>query len=130
MPLHLPYADSSFDAAMVAYGWRNFDDLAQSLKELQRVLKPNGTLIILEFFRPQTLWTRFFHRMFSLFAPVMGALFAGNREAYAYLHKSIQGFVSVDEASALLTDNQYSDLRWKAFFGGVSHVVAAQNAAQ
>ena len=47
--LHLPYADSSFDAAMVAYGWRNFDDLAQSLKELQRVLKPNGTLIILEF---------------------------------------------------------------------------------
>lgn len=125
--LNLPYADNSFDAAMVAYGWRNFDDLPTSLDELQRVIKPGGTLIILEFFRPQTLWTRTFHRMFSIFAPVMGALFAGNREAYAYLHKSIQGFVSVEEASALLQKHHYGNLRWKSFFGGVSHVVAAQN---
>ena len=127
--LNLPYADNCFDAAMVAYGWRNFDDLPTSLKELQRVIKPGGTLIILEFFRPQTWWTRTFHRLFSLFAPVVGAVFAGNREAYAYLHQSIQGFVSVDEASALLEASQYGNVRWKAFFGGVSHVIAAENAA-
>lgn len=123
--LKLPYVDHCFDAAMVAYGWRNFDDLSASLSELKRVLKPGGTLIILEFFRPQSMWTRCFHRLFATVAPIMGALFAGNRQAYAYLHRSIQGFVSVDEAAALLEQAGYDNLRWRRFFGGVSHVVAA-----
>ena len=70
-----------------------------------------------------------FHRMFYVFAPIMGAL-AGNRGGSLrlhHLHKSIQGFVSVDEASSLLTEEQFGNLRWRSFFGGVGHVVAAEN---
>ncbi|TVR44060.1 MAG: ubiquinone/menaquinone biosynthesis methyltransferase [Planctomycetota bacterium] len=126
--LSLPYADGVFDAAMIAYGWRNFDDPAAALGELRRVLKPGGTLIILEFFRPERLWTRLFHRLFSAVAPVMGALFAGNGAAYAYLHRSIQGFLSVTEADHLLTQGGFGNLRWHSCFGGVSHVVAAVSA--
>lgn len=124
--LNLPYADASFDAAMVSYGWRNFDDPARGLQELHRVLKPGGTLIIVEFFRPEWWWPACFHRGFSVMAPVMGALFAGNGGAYAYLHRSIQGFLSVTEADALLLQEGFAQPRWHSFFGGISHAVAAQ----
>ncbi|TVR14330.1 MAG: ubiquinone/menaquinone biosynthesis methyltransferase [Planctomycetota bacterium] len=124
--LHLPFAAASFDAAMVSYGWRNFDDPGEGLEQLHRVLKPGGTLIIVEFFRPQWWWPHVFHRGFSWTAPIMGALFAGNGGAYAYLHRSIQGFLSVPEADQLLRQHGFCNSRWHSFFGGISHAVAVQ----
>jgi ubiquinone/menaquinone biosynthesis methyltransferase len=123
--LHLPYADRSFDAAMVAYGWRNFGDPAASARELARVLRPGGSLVILEFFRPTTWWTRAFYGSFGRAVfPLAGAVLARDAAAYRYLHDSIRGFVSPAEAQAVLAGAGFAWLRQRSFAGGVSHALA------
>ena len=124
--LHLPYADGSFDGAMVAYGWRNFGDPLASARELRRVLRPGGSLLILEFFRPTKLWPKFFYGTFGRGVfPIAGAVLAGDASAYRYLHDSVKGFVSTTEADAVLNQAGFTGTTWRSFCGGVSHAVAA-----
>jgi demethylmenaquinone methyltransferase/2-methoxy-6-polyprenyl-1,4-benzoquinol methylase len=126
--LALPFTSSAFDAAVMAYGLRNFDDPAKGLRELARVLKPGAPLMILEFFRPETWFPKLFHRVFSVVAPIIGATFTGDGSAYAYLHESIQGFRSPREMDQMLKEAGYTNIRWKSFSGGVSHAVVADRA--
>jgi demethylmenaquinone methyltransferase/2-methoxy-6-polyprenyl-1,4-benzoquinol methylase len=122
--LHLPFADRTFDAAMVAYGWRNFGDPAAALAELARVLVPGGQLMILEFFRPVRWWPRLFYGTFGrVMLPLVGGMVSGDREAYSYLNASIAGFVAIDEAEALFTAAGFGSLKRRACFGGVSHAL-------
>ncbi|MCS6969774.1 MAG: ubiquinone/menaquinone biosynthesis methyltransferase [Planctomycetota bacterium] len=124
--LRLPFPDRGFDAAMLAYGWRNFCDPRAALAELRRVLRPGGHLLILEFFRPQRPWPRLFYRGVArrLF-PLVGGWVAGDAAAYRYLACSVDGFLSVAEADALLASCGFRTRRWRAFAGGISHAVAA-----
>jgi demethylmenaquinone methyltransferase/2-methoxy-6-polyprenyl-1,4-benzoquinol methylase len=123
--LRLPYADGAFDAAMVAYGWRNFGDPAQSLAELARVLKPGGQLLILEFFRPVRLWPRLFYGTFGrVVFPLVGGMVSGDSAAYRYLNQSISAFVSLAEAEALFARTGFARVRVRSCFGGVSHALA------
>lgn len=123
----LPFADGAFDLAMVAYGWRNFPDAAQSLRELKRVLRPGGQLLVLEFYRPERWWPRFFYGTFGRYVfPAVGGLLAGDASAYRYLNDSIARFLSVAEADDLLVREGFPMRRWLPFFGGVSHAVVAE----
>jgi demethylmenaquinone methyltransferase/2-methoxy-6-polyprenyl-1,4-benzoquinol methylase len=125
--LQLPYADGAFDLAMVAYGWRNFGDPELALRELRRVLKPGGQLLILEFFRPVRLWPRFFYATFGrVVFPLAGGALAGNADAYRYLNKSISTFLARDDADRMLKANAFSQVRWLSFCGGISHAVVAE----
>ncbi len=122
----LPYADASFDVAIMAYGWRNIDKPEQCLSELRRVLKPDGQIMLLEFFKPCTWWPRLFYGTFGRFIfPLIGGLVSGDSSAYRYLRTSIQGFYSVHEAEAALKQSGFDRIRWKSFFGGISHAVTA-----
>lgn len=124
--LRLPYADASFDVAMVAYGWRNFGDPLASARELRRVLRPGGRLLILEFFRPMRWWPKTFYATFGRGVfPIAGGLLAGDRSAYRYLHDSVQGFVSTAEAEDVVLRAGFAEPRWRSFSGGVSHAIAA-----
>ncbi len=125
--LHLPFADGSFDLAMVAYGWRNFGDPQASVRELARVLRPGGQLLILEFFRPTSWWPKTFYGTFGkVIFPLAGGALAGNASAYRYLNDSIAGFLSRDEADAVIAAGGFGKQRWESFFGGISHGVVAQ----
>jgi len=125
--LRLPFADGAFDVAMVAYGWRNFGDPLASARELRRVLRPGGHLLVLEFFRPVRWFPKTFYATFGRGVfPLAGSLLAGDRSAYRYLHDSVQGFVSPAEAETQLLAAGFSSARWRAFSGGVSHAVAVQ----
>lgn len=127
--LHLPYADASFDGAMAAYGWRNFGDPEASARELHRVLAPGGQLLILEFYRPTKWWPRLFYATFGRFVfPAIGWLIARDASAYRYLHDSVQGFLSTEEATMALQRSGFTAIRWIPFFGGVSHAVLARRA--
>ncbi len=124
--LRLPYADGAFDLAMVAYGWRNFGDPALALRELKRVLRPGGQLLILEFLRPATWWPRLFYATFGrLVFPFAGGVLAGNADAYRYLNQSIATFLSRPQAEELLLTTGFARPRWLSFCGGISHAVAA-----
>jgi 4-hydroxy-3-polyprenylbenzoate decarboxylase len=101
--LALPFADASFDAIVCGFGMRNLADLKKGIREAKRVLRPGGAFVTLELFQPKSLRTRAIHRgALKLGLPVLGAVVAGDRDAYAYLAESMQGFVTREEYEALL----------------------------
>ena len=89
----LPFEDSSFDAVTCAFGVRNFVHLEQGLNEMLRVLKPGGTMVILELATPDSPILRPFYNLYTRrFIPWLGSRIAGSREAYTYLPQSIERF--------------------------------------
>ena len=90
---HLPFDDESFDAVTCAFGVRNFVHLEQGLKEMLRVLKPSGRMVILELATPDSPVVRPFYNLYTRHViPWLGQHLAGSREAYTYLPKSIESF--------------------------------------
>jgi demethylmenaquinone methyltransferase/2-methoxy-6-polyprenyl-1,4-benzoquinol methylase len=90
--LKLPVADPVFDIVTVAFGIRNFEDLRAGLRELLRVLRPGGTLLILEFSRPAGLFAPVLGWWVRQVPPRVGRLVSGDREAYGYLTESVRSF--------------------------------------
>ncbi len=90
---NLDFLENTFDSVMVSFGARNFENLNQGLKEIHRVLKPNGKLIILEFSKPT--WSPFKEIYFFYFKnilPFLGEILSKDRGAYRYLQKSVLEF--------------------------------------
>ena len=91
----IPYPDEFFDAVTVAYGVRNFENLEKGLSEMKRVLKPGGTMQILEFSHPESMPFKQIYDFYSRFIiPFVGKAISKNITAYSYLPKSVAAFPS------------------------------------
>lgn len=89
----LQYATATFDAATVAFGVRNFEQLDKGLAEMQRVLKPGAPIVILEFSKPRVFPVKqLYHFYFSTILPLIGRLVSGDARAYTYLFESVSAF--------------------------------------
>lgn len=89
----LQFADASFDAVTVAFGVRNFENLEKGLREMLRVLRPGGRLVVLEFSQPHTPGVRQVYDLYlRLVAPNVGKMVSSSREAYKYLNDSVKAF--------------------------------------
>lgn len=90
---NIHYDENTFDAATVGFGVRNFENLEQGLKEINRVLKPGGKLVVLEFSKPDKFPVK---QLCSIYSdgllPLWGKLFSGNKSAYTYLPESVKKF--------------------------------------
>ncbi|MBS1948320.1 MAG: bifunctional demethylmenaquinone methyltransferase/2-methoxy-6-polyprenyl-1,4-benzoquinol methylase UbiE [Bacteroidetes bacterium] len=87
------FPEATFDAITVAFGVRNFANLEKGLEEMLRVLKPGGKLVVLEFSKPkQFLFKRFYSLYMKTAAAGIGKWIGKNREAYKYLHESVNAF--------------------------------------
>jgi demethylmenaquinone methyltransferase/2-methoxy-6-polyprenyl-1,4-benzoquinol methylase len=87
------FAESTFDAVMVAFGVRNFENLEKGLAEMLRVLKPGGRLIVLEFSKPRLAPVRGLYNLYMrIVAPELARWFRQNKEAYRYLCQSAHAF--------------------------------------
>lgn len=87
------FAESTFDAVMVAFGVRNFENLENGLGEMLRVLKPGGRLIVLEFSKPRHKAIKIFYNLYmGIVAPQVARMFKQNKEAYKYLNESANAF--------------------------------------
>lgn len=89
----LPFEDDIFNVVTCGFGVRNFNDLEQGLKEMCRVLKPNGQIVILEFSYPQNLFVRCLYNVyFNYVLPFVGRIISKDNTAYKYLIKSVKEF--------------------------------------
>jgi len=89
----LQFADGAFDAITVAFGVRNFENLEKGLREMLRVLKPGGRLVVLEFSQPHMPGVRQIYDLYlRLVAPNVGKMVSRSREAYQYLNDSVKAF--------------------------------------
>jgi demethylmenaquinone methyltransferase/2-methoxy-6-polyprenyl-1,4-benzoquinol methylase len=123
----LPFADGSFDAAIVAFGVRNFESLEKGLAEMRRVLRPGGRLVILEFSRPR----RFPFRQIYLFyflnvIPRVGRLVSGNSEAYAYLPASVMAFPEGNEFLKILGEAGFTAAAAERLTFGIASIYTAE----
>ncbi|MGH2900853.1 MAG: class I SAM-dependent methyltransferase, partial [Solirubrobacteraceae bacterium] len=98
--MELPYADGEFAAATVGFGARNFSDLDRGLREMTRVVRAGGTVVVLEITTPARPPLSTFYRLwFDRVVPVIGKL-AGDPEAYEYLPNSVKRFPGPPQLAA------------------------------
>ena len=120
-------ADNSFDAVTVAFGVRNFQNLEKGLKEILRVLKPGGKLVVLEFSQPKTAVVNQFYKVYmNVVAPGMGKLFSKNRNAYKYLDESIKKFPEGKNFTIILDNLGYINTYCKPLSFGICSIYCGE----
>lgn len=103
--LHLPFPDKTFACVMSAFLLRNLADLARGLAEMRRVTQVGGKVVALEITQPALpVWSGLFAWYFGWLVPRLGALVARDREAYTYLPRSVERFLSPRELGRLMED--------------------------
>lgn len=115
----LTFADASFDAVTVAFGIRNFEHLDRGLREMCRVLRPGGHLVILELSTPDRFPMKQLYRIYSRLIPLMGRLVSHDRSAYTYLPQSIRAFPQGEVMSESIRRAGFSDVRFRRLTFGV-----------
>jgi demethylmenaquinone methyltransferase/2-methoxy-6-polyprenyl-1,4-benzoquinol methylase len=117
--LELPYGDDAFDAATVAFGARNFADLERGLREMARVVRPGGRVVVLEITTPtRPPLSYFFELWFDRAVPALGRL-AGDSQAYSYLPSSVRRFPGPSELAALMWRCGLREIRIIITGGGI-----------
>lgn len=116
----LTYANDSFDRISVGFGVRNFEHLSVGLKEMCRVLKPGGKLVILELSVPSNPIIRWCYKLYFLhILPTIGGMVSGNRGAYKYLPASVLHFPAPDKFIPMMHEAGFSEVRHKALTFGI-----------
>ena len=117
--LALPFGDAEFDAVTVGFGARNFADLDRGLREMTRVTRPGGRVVVLEItspHKPPLSW--FFKAWFDRAVPALGRL-AAEPQAYTYLPSSVRRFPGPEELAARMHAAGLEDVRWILTAGGI-----------
>ena len=116
----LPYDDETFNHVFISFGFRNFSDKKNSLKEIYRVLKKGGKLHILEFSKAQGQNFSKLYDFYSYnFIPKIGDLISGDRESYEYLVKSIRTHENQEEMLELFKNTGFSNCNYENIFKGI-----------
>lgn len=119
--MKLPFRDQSFEIVTIGFGLRNLSAVEQGLKELFRVLKPGGSLAVLEFSKPQTPGlNKLFHFYFTKLLPFMGGAISGSRSAYSYLPKSVQSFPDQKQLASLMDRIGFEEVGYQNLTGGIA----------
>lgn len=115
----IQFPDCTFDAATVAFGVRNFENLSRGLSELFRVLKKEGTLCVLEFSNPRQPFVRFAYRLYSKYMmPWIGRLISGDSSAYTYLPESVAEFPDGEKFITFMKNSGFVQIReYRRTFG-------------
>lgn len=125
--LRLRLPDATFDAVTVAYGVRNFEDLDQGLREMLRVLRRDGRLVIIELTAPQRFPMRQLFRFYShVLMPALGRLVSRDARAYTYLPATMEAFPQGEVMQGVLQRAGFADVRFRRFTFGLSTLYTAR----
>lgn len=124
--LNLPFPDGSFDVVTVAFGLRNMASWPGALREMARVLAPDGHVLVLDFSLPQSALLRPLYRLYlHRVLPLAAGLITGRRGAYEYLAESIENFPSGNAMTALMEANGFLNARCVPLTGGIVSLYTA-----
>ena len=116
----LPYQDRTFDLVTVGFGLRNFTDKEKGLREMKRVLKPDGVLLILEFSKPTN---SFFSKVYDWYSfniiPKLGSFLANDSKSYQYLAESIRMHPDQETLKHMVLDAGFDDCKFYNLINGV-----------
>lgn len=121
------FAADTFDAVMVAFGVRNFENLQQGLQEIRRVMKPGAQLVVLEFSKPTLPIIKQIYQLYmGVIAPQMAAWFHQNKKAYQYLNESAKAFPDREVFVDILTKAGFSNTMFKPLTFGICCIYTAR----
>lgn len=124
---NLRFPDNTFDRVTIAFGIRNFEDRPKGLREMLRVLKPGGRLVILELSRPENKVIRWFYDLYFLhILPKIGGKVSGDKAAYAYLPASVAAFPGKKEFTATMREAGFRTVTHKAFTLGICRMYTGE----
>jgi demethylmenaquinone methyltransferase / 2-methoxy-6-polyprenyl-1,4-benzoquinol methylase len=124
---HLAFPDGSFDASIVAFGARNFEHLEQALREMGRVLRPGGRIVVLEFSRPSAFpFKQIYFFYFRRILPLIGRLVSKDQGAYAYLPDSVMRFPEGESFLGILRAAGFTALRQDRLTFGIATIYTGE----
>ena len=116
----LSFPDHTFDAVTVAYGVRNFRDLDAGLREMRRVIRPGGHLLIVELVSPPRLPMKQLFWLYSrVVMPLVGRIISGDKSAYTYLPATMEAFPQGEVMEGILRRAGFDNIYWKRFTFGI-----------
>jgi demethylmenaquinone methyltransferase/2-methoxy-6-polyprenyl-1,4-benzoquinol methylase len=125
--LRLPLADQSCDGVVVGFGVRNLASIHDGIRELARVVKPGGKLVILEFTTPN--WQPFravYLSYFTRVLPFIGGMISRHGNAYKYLPESVLQFPRPENLGAIMESAGLRELKWRTLTGGIAAIHSAR----
>ncbi len=125
--MNLEFPPESFDAVICGFGMRNVVDNGRCLQQIHKVLLPLGRVIVLEFFKPQSLQGKLFHGTFGQWIlPRVGKMISKDPEAYEYLFNSIQSYYSLEEFVNILINKNFHLLDRKNLTAHIASIAVGQ----
>ena len=123
----LPFSDNSFDAVIVSFGVRNFENLQKGLSDMFRVTKPGGYCLILEFSNPRSFPMKQLYTFYSKYClPFLGKMISKDPSAYTYLPESVKAFPDGPEFIHIFKSVGYSETNWIPMTGGICSIYIGQ----
>jgi demethylmenaquinone methyltransferase/2-methoxy-6-polyprenyl-1,4-benzoquinol methylase len=123
----LPFSDNSFDAVIVSFGVRNFENLQKGLTDMFRVTKPGGYCLILEFSNPRKFPMKQLYTFYSKYClPFLGKMISKDPSAYTYLPESVKAFPDGPEFIQIFKSVGYSETNWIPMTGGICSIYIGQ----
>ena len=119
----LDFPDNKFEAVIVSFGVRNFENLEKGLSDIYRVLDKNGTLVVLEFSKPTVFPLKQLYQFYFRFIlPLIGKLISKDQSAYSYLPESVNAFPDGHSFVAILQKIGFKKTQWKSLTFGISSI--------
>lgn len=129
--LQMPFPDGTFDAVTISYGLRNLASFESGLREMRRVTRPGGRVLVLDFGKPRNaVWRALYFAYLRWCVPSLGRLFCGHADAYAYILESLNHYPAQEGVAELMRRDGFTDIRIVNLLGGIMSVNSGQKAPE
>ncbi len=129
--LSIPAIDGAFDLVTIGYGLRNLVDMQLGLNEIYRILRPGGSLLILDFGKPTNpVWRATYFLYLRTLVPLLGWILAGDGHAYAYILPSLKAYPAQTGVTRALERAGFGDISLRNYLGGVTSLHLARKSSE
>jgi demethylmenaquinone methyltransferase / 2-methoxy-6-polyprenyl-1,4-benzoquinol methylase len=119
----IPFPDDSFDLVTISYGLRNLADWELGLREMKRVIRPGGRILVLDFGKPDNdVWRGIYFEYLKWFVPLMGRFFCGDADTHGYILESLKHYAAQKGVAAKMEELQLTDVRIVNLMGGIMSI--------